>query len=57
MRKELVRMLIIRISFPIFQTAFLYTLSKNYKLKEALSNHAELAHKELVQMLSIRIRN
>jgi hypothetical protein len=57
MRQELMRMLSIRISFPIFQTAVLYTLSKFTNLKEVPSNHDENAHKELVRMLSIRVRN
>jgi hypothetical protein len=54
-RQELMRMLSIRISFPIFQTAVLSILSKN--LKEVPSNHAEHARKELVRLLSIRVRN
>jgi hypothetical protein len=56
-RQELMRMLSIRISFPIFQTAVLYTISKNYKFEKVPSKHAEHARKELVRMLSIRFRN
>ncbi len=54
------RMLSIRNSFPIFQTAVRYTLSIRVKitnLKEVPSNHAEHTRKELVRMLSIRVRN
>jgi hypothetical protein len=42
------RMLSIRISFPIFKRPFVI---------ENPVNHAEHTHKELVRMLSIRIRH
>ncbi len=59
-RVRLMRMLSISISFPIFQRAVLYTLSISVKitnLKEVPSYHAEHTRKELVRMLSIRVRN
>jgi hypothetical protein len=49
-RQELMRMLSVRISFPIFQTAVRYTV-------EVPTNHAEHTRKELVRMLSLRVRN
>ncbi len=48
MRQELMHMLSIRISFPIFQQPFVI---------EVPTNHAEHTRKELVRMLSIRVRN
>jgi hypothetical protein len=48
------------ISFPIFQTAVRYTLRicvKITNLKEVPSNHGEHSRKELVRVLSIRVRN
>ncbi len=47
-RKELMRMLSIRISFPIFKRPFVI---------EVPANHAEHTRKELVRMLSIRVRH
>ena len=44
----LTRMFSIRISFPIFQRPFVI---------EVPTNHTEHTHKELVRMLSIRVRN
>ncbi len=46
--QELMRMLSIRISFPIFQWPFVI---------EVPTNHAEHTRKELVRMLSIHVRN
>ncbi len=47
-RKELMRMLSIGISFPIFKGPFVIEVS---------ANHAEHMRKELVRKLSIRVRH